>query len=156
MARVTFSLNARPTLTPSPGVRNYPFINVGGVADVGTQSAAVNAQVGTIAAQGSIMATDMAAISTQMATVVTNAGTNAGTLGVTALAALVLTGSTEMTTLSAAIASGVALSAPLATAGTPDIIVSLNTGNVASVTQFHKGLDAVLKLAAGGAGGMTP
>lgn len=131
MARITAALKVKTTTTPKGGalINLYNFQNVGVVGgDIGTQAAATAVQMGSISAQ--------------MATVVTNAGTNAGTLGVTTLASLVATGSADVASLNTAVVQ--------------DVTVTWNTATVTSVTQLRRAFDRIINLAQGGVGGMTP
>lgn len=114
-------------LTATDGT--FRFTNIGSTIDVGTKLATVT--------------TDQTAVSAAIT------------------AALVAANAThdstpEITTVQSAVTTQAADLALAVTGMNADVVVSINTANITTVTQLRRALDAVAHQFAGGLGGLTP
>lgn len=157
MARFALSLKALTTTTP-PGntpPSDYNYQQVGGQVDPSTQAATVNTDVATVATDGTTVATDMAAIKTSLNTLISTIGSGTGSAQAQATLALVNTGSTDVATLQADIATASTASSALNTSAAQDLVVSVNSANISSVTALKRAFDKCVRLTLGGVGGLT-
>ena len=127
MARFALALNAGVVLVPGQSVLAYQFVPVN-VAEVGGQT-------------GSVVA-DVTAINSSLGTLVTAIGAGTGSADAAALQLLVNTGSTD-----AAAANSAATGA--------DVVISVNSSNITTVTELRRAFDRAIDLAKGGYGGLT-